>query len=187
MTSLLLTALTVVPATVAAILEFAFNVRISERHHSHHDTYGMSVIMTSMVVTAMVFMAVLGVVLAWLCHMEVFRAEEAVILGFFSAFELVMFVMWLAMRRYQVSTYDDHMEVRPFVGPTRTIPYDRIERLRWTGSRYVGGGRSLSIVVDGKVVAVLVGMIDLDQVVLRINRNDVLDVDNGRTQRRSPK
>lgn len=161
--------------TIAVITEFVFSTRLTERHHRHHDTYSVSIIMLSTVVMAMLFMGLLGVLLFWLCHVGVFKAEANVILGFFSSFVLVMFVMWLAMRRYHVSTYDEYMEITPFVGRTCTVRYDQIERLHWSGSRSPYSGRSLSVVVGERVVAVLVGLVDVDQIVQRINRQDLME------------
>ena len=36
-------------------------------------------------------------------------------------------------------------------------------------------GRSISVIVDGDVKAVLNSTFDLDQILIRINRNDVLE------------
>lgn len=175
MTFVILVALAVVPPTIAVVLEFMNSVRLSERHHSHHDTYGVSIVMLSVLVMAMVFMGLLGLVLSWLCYVGVFHADGTVMLGFFSSFVLVMFVMWMAMRRYHVSTYDDYMVITPYVGKSQTIHYDKIERLRWSGSRSFFGDRSLSVIVGGKVVAVLVGVVDIEQILQSINRTDILD------------
>jgi hypothetical protein len=86
-----------------------------------------------------------------------------------------MFVMWAALRRYRVATFDDHLEVTPFIGKMRTIRYADIERMSWSKPLGISPNRSILIQVDGEVRAVLVGTFDLDQILLRINRNDVLD------------
>lgn len=172
--SLLLVACIAVPIA-AAVMELYVNSRLSERHHSHHDTYSMPTVIFSVLVIAMVFMGVLGCLLVWLCHMHVFNADETVMLSFFASFEIVMFVMWYVMRRYNVSTYADHMEVTPFVGKTRSIKYEDIEHLRWSGSKPPATDRSISVIVDGKIAATILGSLDIEQILLSINRDDILD------------
>ena len=62
----LLVAVAALVPVVALVFEHVGNVRISERHHSHHDTYVVSVEFTRSLVLAMTFMAVLGLLVAWL-------------------------------------------------------------------------------------------------------------------------
>lgn len=174
MTFLLLAATCAVFPIIAMLLEWVFDVRLSERHHSKHDTYVISSALTGALALAMLFMGLLGLILSWLCHVGVFRANNTSMIGFFASFVLVMFVMWMALRNYRVATYDDHLEVTPFIGRMRSIRYQDIEQLRWTSSWLPTSNRSLSIIVNGESVAVLIGTFDIDQILLRINRNDVL-------------
>lgn len=160
---------------VAVLMLWANDSGMTERHHSHHDTYVISGIMSRVLVMAMLFMGLLGVVLSWLCAMGVFYADETVVLGFFAGFVVVMFVMWFSMSRYLVCTYDDHMEIVPLIGRRRSIRYDDIEELRWSSAFMLVGNRSISVIVDGKVAAQLLGTLDLEQILLRIDRNDALE------------
>lgn len=160
---------------VAAVSEWFISSGISERHHSHHETYVTPRAMTSVLVIVMVFMGLLGILLSWLCRLGVFVADETAMISFFAAFDVVMFVMWAAMRRYRVSTYDDHMVVTPFLGKSKTIRYADIDRLQWLPPTLLTRGHSLAVVAKGKVQAVLNSSFDLDQILLRINRNDVLE------------
>lgn len=175
LTDALLITVTIALAIVAAIIEWIGDIDMVERHHSHHDTYVISGIMSRVLVMALLFMGLLGVMLGWLCMVGVFEADETVMLAFFASFEVVMFVMWLSMRRYLVCTYDDYMEVVPLFGRRRTIYYDDITELRWSSAFTLVGNRSLSVIVDGKVAAQLLGTLDLEQILLRINRLDVLE------------
>ena len=89
--------------------------------------------------------------------------------------QVVVCIMWLAMRRYNVSTYDTYMEITPFVGPKRVINYSDIEHLRWSGFSGLAGSRSISVIVNGKNAGTLLGSLDLEQILLRINRDDLFD------------
>lgn len=171
----ILAASCVVFPSVAMVAEWIVGNRLSERHHSRHDTYVISFALTGALALAMLFMGILGLLLAWLCRVGVFRAEMTTMMGFFSSFVIVMFVMWMTLRRYRVATFDDHLELTPFVGLMRTIRYADIERMRWTKGLGFSGNRSILIIVGGKVVGTLIGTFDLDQILLSINRNDVLE------------
>lgn len=159
----------------AMVMEWVVGTRLSERHHSRHDTYVISSALTGAIALAMLFMGVLGLILSWLCHVGVFKASALTMEGFFFAFVLVMFVMWATLRRYRVATYDDHLEVTPFIGARRSIRYDEIERLKWSSSIIPPSRRCIMVIVDGEPKAILMGTFDLDQILLQINRNDVLD------------
>ena len=175
-TELLIAAVAGIPIA-AVILEWAFAAGTAERHHSHHDTYVVAASLSRAMVISMVFMGLMGLFLGWLCRDGVFGAsvDVRVVLGFFAAFLVVLMVIWLALRRYRVMLYDDVMIVRPFVGADRHVVYDDIERLAWTGIRAGTGYQNLSVYVEGKRVAILLGILDIDQILMRINRFDVLD------------
>ncbi len=170
----LLVAVAALVPVVALVFEHVGNVRISERHHSHHDTYVVSVEFTRSLVLAMTFMAVLGLLVAWLCERDVFLADENVGLGFFDAFLVTCFVMWSLICRYRVSTFSDSMAVTPLVGPKVWVRYDQIERLEWTGLRVGSGFRNLEVWVDGRRVVTLLGIVDVEQIIMSIDRFDLL-------------
>ena len=170
-----LVALCVVLPSVATLAEWFISTGLSERHHSRHDTYVIPFALTGALSLAMFFMGLLGLILGWLCYVGVFRADITTMIGFFASFVTVMFVMWAALRRYRVATFDDHLEATPFIGKMRTIRYADIERMSWSKPSVISPNRSILIQVDGEVQAVFVGTFDLDQILLRINRNDVLD------------
>ena len=162
---------------VASILEWAFAARSAERHHSHHDTYIVASSLSRAMVVSMIFMGFMGLLFALLCTNGVFdtSVDVSVILGFFAAFLVVLLLIWLALRRYQVKLYDDVMEITPFFGPSKLVAYDEITRLAWTGIRAGTGYQNLTIYVDGHRLATLLGILDIDQILMRINRFDVLD------------
>lgn len=175
MTYLVLAAISAILPAYAMVMEWVVGTRLSERHHSKHDTYVISSALTGAIALAMLFMGVLGLALSWLCRVGVFNVSEVTMQGFFSSFVLVMFVMWAALRRYKVATFDDHLEVTPYIGAKRSIRYDEIERLKWTSSLLPPVSKSIVVIVDGEPKAILIGTFDLDQILLQINRNDVLD------------
>ena len=160
---------------ISMLVEWAVSTRLSERHHSSHDTYVIPFALTSALSLSMMFMGTLGLVLCWLCHVGVFKADPTIMLGFFSSFVLVMFVMWSALRHYRVATFDDHLEVTPFVGGKRIVRYDDIDCMRWSRPLAISSRRNILIFSGGEVCGVLIGTFDLDQILLRINRNDVFD------------
>lgn len=162
---------------VASILEWALAARTAERHHGHHDTYIVASSLSRAMVIAMVFMGFMGLFFALLSTNGVFETavDVRVILGFFAAFLVVLMLIWLALRRYQVKLYDDRLEVTPFLGPSKTIAYADIDRLAWSGIRAGTGYQNLSVYVGNRHVATLLGILDMDQILMRINRFDVLD------------
>ena len=175
-TELLIAAVAGIPL-VAVIVEWAAAARTAERHHSHHDTYVVATSLSRAMVVSMVFMGLMGLFLGWLCNDGVFgnAVDVRVVLGFFAAFLIVLMVIWLALRRYQVKLYDESMIVTPFVGSDIEVAYADIDRLAWTGIRAGTGYQNLSVYVGDKRVAVLLGILDIDQILMRINRFDVLE------------
>ena len=169
--------LCIVLPSIATLAEWFISTGLSERHHSRHDTYVIPSALTGALSLAMFFMGLLGLLLSWLCKVGVFRADITTMIGFFASFVTVMFVMWAALRHYRVATFDDHLEVTPFVGKKRIIRYADIERMSWAKPFGISPNRSILIQAGGEVKAVLVGTFDLDQILLSINRNDVLDAE----------
>lgn len=174
----LLTIFAVIAAAVpiaASLMVWASDAGIAERHHSHHDTYVVAGTLTWSLVFAMIFMGALGLLLGWLCLVGVFLADSLTVFAFFDAFLIVSFVYWLLLMRYKVVTYDDYMEVTPFVGRTATIAYADISAMEWTPSLIMPSGRNVRVFVGQRRRALLWNGLDLDQILIRINRFDALD------------
>ena len=164
----------IVIPVLAALIETMGGVGIAERHHSHHDTYVVETSFSRALVIAMFFMGIVGIILSWLCTMGVFIASPLVVITFFVAFLVVMFAMWICMRRYRVATYEEYMDITPFVGGNIHVVYRDIERMEWYGLRSGTGYRNLRIYVDGRPVGMLWGILDLEQILMRVDRYDVL-------------
>lgn len=160
---------------VASFIVWMSNEDIAERHHSHHDTYIIAGSLTFALLAAMIFMGSLGMLLGWLCMVEVFSVDASVVLGFFDAFLLVAFVYWLLLRRYKVITYADRMQVTPFLGRTKTISYDAITAMEWTPSLLIPNNRNVWVHAGPRCKALLWSGLDLDQILIRIDRFDALD------------
>lgn len=174
MAEALLVAIAIVIPAVALVLEHVGNVRISERHHSHHDTYVVPVSFTRLIVLAMTFMATLGLLLAWLCDIGVLHAEVSLVLSFFDAFLVTSLAIRCVFCRYRVSTFRDCMVVTPLLGPRVWVHYDRIDRLEWSGLRKESGFRNLVVWVGGRRVVTLLGIVDVEQIIMTIDRFDLL-------------
>ena len=162
-----------IPLVVSAI-EWLSSGDISERHHSHHDTFTITPSLTRSLVIAMIFMGVTGIVMGWLCQVDVFEAEPTVVLGFFVGFLVVTLVLWAAMRRYRVALYDDHMVVSPLIGGDVSVRYADISKMEWSGVRTRSGFRNLAVFVGDNRVITLWGGLDLEQILMRIDRFDAL-------------
>lgn len=171
----ILAAIMVGTPVVAALIEWASDVGMAERHHSHHDTYMVSSAFTRALVFSMVFMGAMGLIFGWLCVVGVFSARAAVVEAFFASFIVAMFVMWLAMRRYKVVTYDDRMDVTPFLGRTVEIRYGDITEMKLAGPWSLSDTHSVHVLVNGKYTATIWGVLDIEQILQRINRYDVFD------------
>ena len=174
MLTVALLAVAVAVPLAALVMERAGSVRISERHHSHHDTYAVPVSFTRALVRAMVFMAVLGLVLAWLCQEGALDASADLVLGFADAFLVSCLVMWVVLCRYRVSTFDGCMAVTPLVGRRVWIRYEEIDHLEWSGLRSESGYRNLVVHVEGRPPVTLYGIIDIEQLIMSIDRFDLL-------------
>lgn len=178
MTETVLFAIALLVPLAAMVLEHMGDVRISERHHSHHDTYVVPVSFTRAIVLAMTFMGVLGLLLGWLCHEGVLSVSPLVVLAFFDAFLVTCLGLWLCIGRYRVSVFSDSMVVTPVVGRNVWVRYDEIERLEWTGLRMESGFRSLAVWVDGRRAATLLGIVDVEQIIMSMDRFDLLPQTN---------
>lgn len=158
----------------AVAIERLTDAGLSERHHRHHDTFTISYILTRAIMWGMVGMSVLGIVLGWLCLTGAVLTRGDVVMGFFSSAVVVLFASWAFIRRYKVACYDDRMVVTPFLGGGRTVFFADIDRMEWSGFRKASGYRNLDVYVDGSQVVRLSGTVDIEQVLLHIDRFDVL-------------
>lgn len=174
MESLLLALVAVAVPALALILEGTGDVRLSERHHRHHDTYLVPMPFTRSLVLATVFMGGLGLVVSALCAQRIIPASPLVAILFFDAFVATCFVAWWCACRYKVSVFSDSMIVTPLLGSTIWVSYDEIERMEWVGLKNASGYRDLAIWVGGRRVVTLFSIVDLEQILMRVNRFDVL-------------
>lgn len=149
------------------------SVRITERHHSRHDTYVIPVAFTRSLVHMMAFMGAMGLFLGLLCS-SVFVANPPEVLAFFDAFIVTTFILWLVLTRYKVSTFEGHMIVTPFVGHDVVVRYDQIERMEWAGFRKGSSYRDLDVWVGGSHAVRLSALVDLEQILMSIDRFDAL-------------
>lgn len=174
MESLLLALVALVVPAFALIIERTGDVRLTERHHRHHDTYLVPTPFTRSLVLATVFMGWLGVVVSVLCIQGIIPASPLAASLFFDAFVATCFVAWWCSCRYKVSVFGDSMIVTPLLGPTIWVRYDDIERMEWVGLRNASGYRDLAVWVGGHRVVTLCSILDLEPILMRINRFDVL-------------
>ncbi|WP_058270659.1 hypothetical protein [Olsenella massiliensis] len=176
MGSLLFVVLMLGTPIVVAALESALLDDIAERHHRHHDTYRISNSLTHTMVILLLFMGILGSLLAWLCDAGAFDVDAPVVLGFFGSFICVVLALWIMLHRHEVATYDSYLRVRPLVGSMRTIRYEDITRMEWRRSSMAVGYDNIWVKArhQSRPVTIL-GMLDLEQILSRINRFDALD------------
>ena len=68
---------------IAAVLEHSGNVGISERRHSHHDTYVTPAALTRSLIIDMAFVSAIAVILGWLCYVKRIYAKPRHCYGVF--------------------------------------------------------------------------------------------------------
>ncbi len=164
---------------VALVYQRVADTGMAERHHRHHDTYVVPVMLTRTLSVVMLFMAVLGAALTWLCSLGAFTASPLVVLSFFLSFVATTFCLWFVMRHYSVVTYRDYMVITPFAGRKRTIRYRDIERMEWTRS-IIGSRQNVRVYVRGqKRGSTIWGTLDVQQILMGVNRFDVLAASPG--------
>lgn len=169
----LLVAVAVAVPLASFVLMRLGSVRITERHNSRHDTYVIPVAFTRSLVHMMAFMGAMGLFLGLLCS-SVFVANPSEVLAFFDAFIVTTFILWLVLTRYKVSTFEGHMIVTPFVGHDVVVRYDQIERMEWAGFRKGSSYRDLDVWVGGSHAVRLSALVDLEQILMSIDRFDAL-------------
>lgn len=171
----LLSILAVLPGALATILEhFGGPLRLAERHHSHHDTYVVSPDFTRSIVVAMLVVGCLGVLLAVFCFAGVFHGGYACILAFTDAFAVTMLACWLLLTRYKVSLFEDRCVITPFLGRDNCFFYSDVRSLDWAGLRRSSGYRDLVITENNGNKLRIWGIVDIEQVLLHMDRFDVL-------------
>lgn len=183
-----MTILCVLPLVVV-VRAWARTRDIPERHHAHHDSYAISSTLLLCNVVVIIFMSSIGIFLTSLCMSGTCNADAAVVCCFFAAFVTTVFGLWIILSRYCVATYENEMHVTPFIGSTRVIPYSAITRMKWLEFGALTGQQSLrvwaqrvrtpapEVASSTQLVAcsvVIWGVLDIDQILLRINRFDVL-------------
>ena len=160
---------------LALVVELLTRADLRERHHIDHDTYAISMVVSRTIALVMVFLGVLGTLTGWLCHLGVFAQSPAVPLAFFASALLTLLVVHYALGRYQVTAYTDRLLVRPFFGRARTVRYEDIARMGWVAPWWGSRVRDLRVETrQGECVQVW-GLLDIDQILLRIDRFDVLE------------
>lgn len=171
----LLCILAVTPGIMATLIEHVSGpLRLAERHHSHHDTYVVSPDYTRSLVVAMLIVGFMGALLALFCVIGVFASPWAPVLAFTDAFVLTMLVLWLLLSRYKVSLFEDRGVITPLLWRDECFFYQEIQAMDWTGLHRNSGYRDLRIrVADGRSIRVW-GLVDIEQVLLHVDRFDVL-------------
>lgn len=159
---------------LAVLLDDVASGRIPERHHSHHDTYTVPVEYTHAFLDAALVMGILGLMVAFLCFVGVFRVTVRVVLTFTDTFVVTILVLWGILRNYKVSVFDDHMVVTKPFKRIVSVEYANIERMEWHGFRRSSGYRNLYIWAGGRHVCTLWCMLDLEQILMRVDRFDAL-------------
>ena len=96
-------------------------------------------------------------------------------LAFFDAFVICLFAAWLALCRHQVALFEDHMVVTPLVGRRVLVRYSDVDRLSWGGVRHGTGYRNLRVGVGGAYAATLLGVMDIEQIMLHLDRFDAIE------------
>ncbi len=164
-----------IPPLVAGLMAMLSNESLAERHHMHHDTYAISPVVSRSLILVMIFMAVLGCLSGWLSQLGVFATDPEVPLWFFASFEVSLFMAVIAIFRYRVMAYGDRLLIRPVVGRTRTVFYESIRRMWRTPSTVAEGMHDLMLEDRDGTTLCVSGMLDIEQILLRINRFDVLE------------
>lgn len=156
--------------------ELVSRVDIEERHHTHHDTYLVSMTLTRTLMLVIGFSGILGTLVCWLCRVGIYGAVDVLVpQSFFATAELVMLLFQIGLGRYQVTTYLDRVTVRPLVGSTRMMRYRDIARMHWRTHVTDSHVRDLLLTSKTGERMTIWGILDIDQMLLRIDRFDVLE------------
>jgi hypothetical protein len=160
----------------SAIFQIVSDTDIAERHHSHHDTYRASKTFTRMLVYAMGCMGGAGILVCLLQRLGLLDVDIPVAITFFCSFVVTTWAVWAMFGRYRVETYSDYLRVVPLLGRARVIPYDRICDIRTLGDPLWEGNPSVCVYERGRrTPALLWNLLDVEQILMRINRPDLLE------------
>ena len=171
--NLIVIAITIIPIIVVGV-KVADSVAITERHHSHHDTYLVPQAFSNSLAMMIIFMSLFAGVVLWICQNGIFLVAPELLGCFFLSFLAVAFVLWVGIRRYKIVTFDNQIRVTPFIGMSTTIAYDAIDHVSWSHSIINLSHRSVRISAGNKHIY-LWGALDLEQILRRIGRQDLLD------------
>lgn len=168
--------LSLVPGVAAALIGRAnAPIRLVERHHSHHDTYVVPSDFLRALVVTMLLVGCLGFVLGAFSLAGAFGPSARCVLAFTDAFVWTFFGAWVVLMRYKVSLFEDRGEIVPLIGRSSCFFYSDIEKLGWRGRIRTSGYRDLVIVEkDGRRLRIW-GIVDIEQILLHIDRFDVLE------------
>ncbi len=148
--------------------------RFTERHHRHHDSFVVSAGLTSSIALAMTVVSVLGLAQAWICVTGDSGTNPVAVLAFSDAFVVTAFLLRWALCRYKVSVFGDHMVITPFAGRDIQVTYAQIDRMEWFGVRRGSGMRGLNVYVGGRRVCWLSSIVDVERILMSVDRFDVL-------------
>lgn len=177
MTSRILSLIIALAPVVSILVELFTRADIEERHHTHHDTYLVSMTLTRTLMLVVGFAGILGTLVGWLCRVGIYGSVDVLVpQSFFATCEMVMLVFQIGLGRYQVTTFPDRITVRPMYGRTRTMRYRDIERMTWRTHVTDEHVRDLQLYAKGGKRMTLWGILDIDQMLLRIDRFDALEV-----------
>ena len=174
MSTAALIAIIIAVPLLCIVIEWLGDTDITERHHAHHDTYLVPRSVTTALMLMAVFVGMLGLAVGWLCSVGVFAADASILYGFFAAFLIATFSMWLGIRRYRVITFEDRLQVRPFVGPAITLRYADITNIYMVRRSFLSSYRNMRVCA-GKRSVTIWGVLNLEQILSRIDRFDTLE------------
>ena len=172
--SIVLAILAVLLPLVVLFFERTTVTRIQERHHSHHDTYTVPPAYVHGLVSAALIVGVLGLMVAWLCLARVMRGNAVTILVFTDSFVAFLLVAWAAARDYKISLFQSRMVATLPFGRSVAVDYASIDRMVWHGVRRSTGYRNLTVWADGRRVCTLWSTLDLERILMHIDRFDAL-------------
>ncbi len=179
-------ALVVVP--LCALL-FVWHRRSSlpERHHAHHDTYTASTLFIYSLSALTVCITCVGVCLTCALQFEAMPSpwdDVIAAASFFAAFSYTLSCALIIISRYSIQTYENEMHLTTLMGATYVIPYADIVSMYWTSRSSFLEAPALRLcytpVPDQSahhahpVHIKIWALLDIDQILLRINRFDVL-------------
>lgn len=172
--TVILVGIALLTSLIASVWAHVGEARMSERHHRHHDTYMVNARFTRSLLSAIHVIALLEVALVLCSRVFEYRAHVQETLIFFDCFLLTLFVAWALLRRYKVSVYDTQTILTPMIGFEKIVRHKEISCMAWCGIRKASGYRNLAIYVGNKRALELWGSVDIERILLRIDRYDAI-------------